>query len=166
MEQQPSWPCALWIVRHGESIGNLAAARAIAAGAPAIDLPAGELDIPLSPLGERQARALGRWFAALPAGDLPTALLASPYARARQTAELARATAGIAAGVRLDERLREKDLGILNRLTRVGVAQHYPEQLELRARMGTFYYRPPGGESWCDSVTEEVNAAEVANRPA
>lgn len=150
MAQKRPWPRMLWIVRHGESIGNLAAAHATALGLPAIELSGREIDVPLSPLGERQALAVGQWFAAAPAEERPTAILSSPYARARQTAERVRDGAGLGAAVLVDERIRERELGVLNRLTRVGVAERFPEQLALQEQFGKFYYRPPGGESWCD----------------
>jgi broad specificity phosphatase PhoE len=53
---------------------------------------------------------------------------------------------------KIDERLREKELGLLNRLTKAGIERQYPEQAILRARIGKFYYRPPSGESWCDVI--------------
>jgi broad specificity phosphatase PhoE len=48
--------------------------------------------------------------------------------------------------------LREKEFGILDRLTRHGIMQKYPELSEQRAHVGKFYFRPPGGESWCDVI--------------
>ena len=54
--------------------------------------------VPLSPHGERQAIALGRWFAARPEGERPTAVVASPYLRARRTAELIVEAGGAAGG--------------------------------------------------------------------
>lgn len=150
MGRDRSWPQVIWVVRHGESTGNLAAARATVAGLAAIEIPTRELDVPLSPLGERQAAAVGRRFAAMPADERPTAILTSPYARASQTAEIVRVAIGLETPVVVDERLRERELGILNRLTRIGVAARHPEQLELQEQLGKFYYRPPGGESWCD----------------
>ena len=47
---------------------------------------------------------------------------------------------------------REKEFGILDRLTKLGIEQRFPEQAEARARVGKFYFRPPGGESWCDVI--------------
>ena len=41
---------------------------------------------------------------------------------------------------------------MLDRLTRLGIEQRFPEQAALRFRLGKFYYRPPGGESWCDVI--------------
>ncbi|MBV8757057.1 MAG: histidine phosphatase family protein [Deltaproteobacteria bacterium] len=137
----------LWLVRHGESAGNVARDAAEAAGAETIDIAqAREMDVPLSPLGEQQARALARWFANQP--ERPSLIVASPYLRARRTAEIVADTHG--ATLRIDERLREKEMGSLDRLTRAGVLARFPREAELRARLGKFYYRPPGGESWCD----------------
>jgi broad specificity phosphatase PhoE len=39
---------------------------------------------------------------------------------------------------------------MLDRLTHRGIQQRLPEQAEARQRLGKFFYRPPGGESWCD----------------
>jgi broad specificity phosphatase PhoE len=50
----------------------------------------------------------------------------------------------------VDERLREKEFGILDRLTKHGIEQRYPEQAAARAFLGKFFHRPPGGESWAD----------------
>ncbi|MBA2479902.1 MAG: histidine phosphatase family protein [Planctomycetes bacterium] len=60
-------PSHLWIVRHGESAGNIARDQAEAAGAPLIHLASRDMDIPLSPRGEEQARALAAWFQQQPA---------------------------------------------------------------------------------------------------
>jgi len=52
----------------------------------------------------------------------------------------------------VDERLREKEFGALNRFTKAGILARFPEEARRRADIGKFYYRPPGGESWCDVV--------------
>lgn len=151
--ERQKWPRLLWIARHGESAGNVARVAALAAGAPIIDIALRDVDVPLSALGERQAIALGEWLGARPPWDRPTIVLASPYLRARRTADLAMQAAGLDARrvpLIVDERLREKEFGILDRLTSTGIAQRYPEQAELRRALGKFYHRPPGGESWCD----------------
>src|SRR5215212_8197856 len=82
-----NWPERLWLVRHGQSQGNIARDAADEAGAHVIDIDVRDVDVPLSPLGFRQAEAAGRWFAALPADQRPELILSSPYVRARQTAE-------------------------------------------------------------------------------
>lgn len=46
--------------------------------------------------------------------------------------------------------MREREFGILDLLTRRGVAARFPSESERRDRIGKFYYRPPGGESWVD----------------
>lgn len=150
-----NWPSQLWIVRHGQSAGNVARDAADAAGLGRIDIADRDVDVPLSDLGRKQAQALGRWFADMPRKARPTALLASPYVRAVQTSELIRAEDGLCEPdepICVDERLREKEFGILDRLTRLGIAEQFPEQAEFRKLLGKFYHRPPGGESWCDVI--------------
>jgi 2,3-bisphosphoglycerate-dependent phosphoglycerate mutase len=148
------WPDQLWIVRHGESAGNVARDAAYAANLSVIDIAERDVDVPLSALGQEQSRALGRWFAAMPGVERPNVLLVSPYLRARQTAAAIQEPGGVAAGVPMiiDERLREKEFGILDRLTKLGIEERFPDQATLRARIGKFYFRPPGGESWCDVI--------------
>lgn len=155
--KQQKFPSVVWIVRHGESAGNVARDAAEAAGELVINIPGIErdVDVPLSQLGEQQAAALGRWFKCLPEAGKPTVVLTSPYLRARQTATIALETAGISndeVSFVVDERLREKEFGVLDRLTKLGVQQRYPEQFEYRNALGKFYHRPPGGESWCDVI--------------
>ena len=159
-------PSRLWVVRHGESSGNVARDAAHAAGAARIDIPERDVDVPLSALGHRQARALGRWFASLPDDERPNLALASPYRRAVETAEEIRGAGGLApAAPRLlvDERLREKEFGILDRLTRAGIEQLHPEQAVLRSDLGKFYHRPPGGESWCDVILRLRSALDTVS---
>ncbi|MFI7211112.1 histidine phosphatase family protein [Micromonospora maritima] len=139
---------SLWIVRHGESTANVAATAAETSGAELIDLTHRDADVPLSPTGEEQARATGRWLAGLPEGRRPDVAVVSPYLRAVRTAELALAGTGVP--MSRDERLRDRELGILDGLTGHGVRKRYPEEAQRRARLGKFYYRPPGGESWTD----------------
>ena len=158
------WPERLWIVRHGESAGNVARDAAHAAGLAMIDISGRDADVALSPLGEEQADALGRWFAAMPSDARPNVLLVSPYRRAKQTAELIRAAGGLsddAPEFVIDERLREKEFGVLDRLTRSGIEQHHPQQAEFRRLLGKFYHRPPGGESWCDVILRLRSALDT-----
>ena len=151
------WPAALWVVRHGESAGNVARDAAEAAGSDRLELSHRDVDVPLSELGRRQAAALGRWTAAQPADEQPTVVWSSPYVRARQTAEIALETAGLDLPVIVDERLREREFGVLDGLTRKGITTHYPEESERRKAIGKFYHRPPGGESWVD-VAQRLRA--------
>jgi probable phosphoglycerate mutase len=161
--KQASWPASLWLVRHGESAGNVARLEAEGAVLPRIAIAGRDADVPLSPLGERQSAALGRWFGDLPEAEWPTIIFVSPYRRALQTVErlVAAAGAGLAGRpVIIDERLREKEFGVLNRLTRAGITAQYPEQAALREQLGKFYYRPPSGESWCDVILRLRSVAD------
>lgn len=134
-----------------------------------IDITLRDIDVPLSPRGEQQATALGHWFAALSPGERPTVVLTSPYVRARQTTERITTEArfqydGAPAPIIVDERFREKEFGILDRLTKYGIEQHYPDQAEFRQFLGKFYHRPPGGESWCDVILRLRSAFEMICR--
>jgi len=80
--------------------------------------------------GERQSLALGHWFGQLPAHERPEVVLT----------------------ICMDERLREKEFGILDGLTVHGITNHFPDQAGFRRVLGKFYHRPPGGESWCDVI--------------
>ncbi|MEZ2389548.1 histidine phosphatase family protein [bacterium RCC_150] len=140
------------LVRHGESQGNVAASNAALSGAEVIDVPARDADVDLSKIGYEQASALGRSLAGLPASRRPDAVWCSPYARARRTAEIAVAAAGWDVPILMDERLRDRELGILDMLTATGVELRFPEEARRRRWLGKFYYRPPGGESWADVV--------------
>jgi broad specificity phosphatase PhoE len=149
MAQAPG-PSALWLVRHGESQGNVADARAHSTGAARLELDVRDPDVPLSPAGDEQADALGRWLAGLPADQQPTTVLSSPFARAAGTADRAVAASGLDLTIRYDERLRERDFGAFDGMTREGIRDEYPDEARRRDLLGKFYYRPPGGESWAD----------------
>ncbi|MDQ6926625.1 MAG: histidine phosphatase family protein [Candidatus Eremiobacteraeota bacterium] len=165
------WPRELFLIRHAESAGNVARALAMANDALVIDIDSRDCDVPLSPLGERQAAALGAWCARHI--DPVDAVLSSPYVRAQQTSKIALREAGWHdIPIVADERLREKEFGMLDRLTRGGIEHRFPEQAEMRRVLGKFYYRPPGGESWTDvilrlrsvidTLTREYNNCRVA----
>ena len=150
-----NWPQHLWLVRHGQSQGNVARDAAHEAGLHEIDIQIRDVDVPLSDLGFQQADAAGRWFAGLPEKERPEIILASPYLRARQTAEAICKAGGLAGGPAksvIDERLREREFGVFDRLTTLGIRDRYPEEAAHRAKLGKFYHRPPGGESWADVI--------------
>lgn len=134
----------LGVVRHAESVGNLAADAAEQAGAEQLDLSVRDPDVPLSPRGGQQARAIRAWLDRLP--TKPDAILASPYVRTVETARLATSPSEVT----YDERLRDRELGILDLLSTGGVLARFPQEAQRRQHLGKFYYRPPGGESWAD----------------
>lgn len=160
------WPQRLWIVRHGQSAGNVASDAAVAAGLAVVDVPIRDVDVPLSELGHRQAAALGHWFAALPEDDKPEVVLSSPYIRACQTARAVCEAGGVTGPRRppiVDERLREREFGVFDRLTTAGIKTKHPDLAEHRALLGKFYHRPPGGESWADVILRLRSALDTVS---
>ena len=160
------WPSKLWIVRHGQSAGNVARDAADAAGLAMIDIAHRDVDVPLSDLGQEQARALGRWFAAMPEDEKPEVVLSSPYVRARQTARAICEAGGVGGAKRppiIDERLREREFGVFDRLTTTGIQQKFPDLAEQRALLGKFYHRAPGGESWADVILRLRSALDTVS---
>ena len=144
-------PSALWLVRHGQSLGNVARDAAHDADLERLELAERDMDVPLSPLGREQASGFGEWLGAERHTRQPEVIITSPYRRAVETAETIAEAAGLAnVPLRRDERLRERELGVLDLLTRRGVEAQYPQEAERRTRLGKFYHRPPGGESWVD----------------
>jgi probable phosphoglycerate mutase len=162
MSSSAQWPRELLLIRHAESAGNVARDAAEAAGAPWIEIAERDMDVALSPAGMEQARALGHWIGTR--DDPPAVIVASPYRRAAQTAETALATAQLTVPVVLDERLREREFGVLDRLTRRGITERYPDEAAARAQIGKFYYRPPSGESWCDVALRVRSCLDTIGR--
>ncbi|SEA37126.1 Broad specificity phosphatase PhoE [Bowdeniella nasicola] len=140
------------LVRHGQSLGNVAAEAAYRDKAERIDVPARDPDVDLSDTGVEQAQALGAWLASLPTDQQPDAVWSSPYVRAKRTAQEALATAKLDLPLRIDERLRDRDMGITDALTAAGIRAKYPDEAARREWLDKFYYRPLGGESWADMV--------------
>lgn len=157
----------LLLIRHGESAGNVAATTASVEGAEIIEVPCRDADVQLSKIGQEQAKALGTALSRNSRVFRPDAVVSSPYARAVQTAEIALETADWPMKIRTDERLRDRELGILDMLTRVGVERRFPEEAERRLWLGKLYYRPPGGESWADVALRLRSALDdIAGRGA
>ncbi len=143
-------PATVWLLRHGQSQGNVIRDAARGRGLDVLDIADRDMDVPLSELGQRQAEAFGQWLARQPAHNHPDVVLASPYVRAVDTATRVLKAAGLDLKVHQDERLRERELGILDLLTHDGVRARFPDEFQRRQRLGKFYHRPPGGESWVD----------------
>ncbi len=143
-------PASIVLVRHGESVGNLADAEARRQDAERLDLTARDADVELSETGQKQAESLGRHVSGLADQERPTLIVSSPYERATSTA--GRALEHVGLDIVLDERLRERDLGQLDGLTGRGIRHLHAGEADRRSRVGKFYYQPPGGESWADVV--------------
>jgi ribonuclease H / adenosylcobalamin/alpha-ribazole phosphatase len=101
----------------------------------------------------------GRWQAArvadvLAARGTVEAVVSSPLARCRQTAEAVATRLGL--DVRIDEGLRETDFGAWEGLTFAEVKERFPEELD--AWLASPKTAPPGGESFT-TVTRRVALA-------
>ena len=88
------WPSRLWIVRHGESAGNVARDAAQASGASRIALDVRDVDVPLSAARRGAGRARSATGSPRARGRRPEVLLVSPYVRAQATARLFRESGG------------------------------------------------------------------------
>jgi probable phosphoglycerate mutase len=144
----------LTVVRHGQSVANVAFTAADAAGLLDAGVSGRDADVELTPLGWDQAGRLGRHLATLPADALPGVAVCSPYRRARQTwSRAVEEAAGL--GVRLpepgfDDRLVDRLLGELELMTRAAIARDFPAEVRRRREVGELHWCPPGGESFAD----------------
>lgn len=134
----------LFLVRHGETVWH------------AENRYTGSSDIALTPLGDEQAGALGRWAATARLD----AIVTSPLSRARRTAAPAQLATGLPQTV--EDGLREVDFGIAEGRTLTEVAAEHPQAVE------EFLSRPatcplPGGD---DPVTAAARAAAALWRIA
>jgi len=138
----------IYLVRHGQTVLNRQGRYQ------------GSCDSPLTELGVSQAEAVGRRLAELRAAqpDVPWRLECSTQGRARQTAGIIAAIAGLGVA-NPDERLVEAGYGELEGLTRPEVDARWPEFIGLRGTFG----RAPGGESMA-SINARAGAW-LANHP-
>ncbi|MEU9535835.1 histidine phosphatase family protein [Streptomyces sp. NPDC048213] len=143
---------ALWVVRHGQSTANVAFAEVERSGATALPVEGTDSDVPLSAQGARQAQALGHWLAEHHQ-DLDL-VVCSPYARTRQTWQVMAAHAAAEdvapLPVLIDERLRDREMGIFELHPPSALKARAPEEATRRGRLGEWFYRPPGGEALAD----------------
>lgn len=123
----------LFLLRHGETVQHRE------------KMFIGRYDVPLSPLGERQARAAAEKLAA--ANARPRAIYASPLVRAEKNAETAAKILGVS--VITDERLCEISLGDWDGLSVGEVKRRWSAQYERRGE-NIAAYVPPNGESFFD----------------
>jgi ribonuclease H / adenosylcobalamin/alpha-ribazole phosphatase len=127
------------LLRHGET--PLSAERRFA----------GRGDIPLTETGRAQAAAVAARLAAR--GGIE-AIVTSPLARARQTAEAVATAAG--APLQADDDLAETDFGKWEGLSFAEASERWPD--EMSAWLRSADAAPPGGESFA-AVGRRVNAA-------
>jgi probable phosphoglycerate mutase len=137
-------PTRLLLVRHGESEGNRD--RTFTQNP----------DVPLTPVGREQARAAARRMATR---YRPSRIIASPFARARQTAEIIAATLGLS--VEFDAAFREQNFGIF-------AGQPYDALISNAAyhEGPRWNWRPEAGESLTDVYERVVPAFDRVARTA
>lgn len=138
------------LLRHSESLTNAASERAERLGHERILSDYRDADVPLSAHGVDQAKALALWWHSGAMNPGESVYFTSPYVRARQTLEIALSLYEGKELVMIDERLRDRELGILELLTVRGIERLHPDEAERGRWLGRFYYRPPGGESLAD----------------
>jgi broad specificity phosphatase PhoE len=144
------WPARLVVMRHAQSEANFHREylEQSESRETHVTLAHRDADVPLTEEGRRQARAAGRHlrdtFGAF------QAVYISPYRRTRATGKLAVASLEPPPPAVIEERLRERDFGVIESLTRHGFMTLFPQEWERRKKVGKYYYRPPGGESYPD----------------
>ena len=134
----------LLLVRHGESEGNRD--RTFTQHA----------DVPLTPVGREQARAAAH---RMMQRYRPSRIVASPFARARETAEIIAEVLGLS--LELETAFREQSFGIF-------AGQPYDALLSDAAyhEGPRWNWRPPGGESLTDVYARVVPALDSVARAA
>lgn len=133
------------LVRHGETEWH------------AENRYAGRTDVPLTELGHQQAANLGAWAA----GQRIDAVLCSPLARARLTAEPAATALGLTP--RVDERLYEVDFGRGDGLTRAEMAEEFPDALAAFLADPVAHHLP-GGEDPEKAADRAITCLQEAAR--
>jgi len=144
---EQKWMNHLLIVRHGESQRNVGKQAAQAAGKLEYGGGVRDTDVALTACGVRQADVTGKFLSQTFRFDRA---FVSPYLRTVQTAQLMIKHSKQPVELIIEERIREKEFGILDGLTKKGIHEKYPDEEHRRERDGKYYYRPPGGESYPD----------------
>lgn len=129
------------VVRHGETTWNLEGRRQ------------GHLDSPLTARGIAQAESLARRLK----NFTFKALYSSDLGRAYRTARIIADSTGHS--VIVDERLRERNLGIFQGLHTEEIRQAYPDAYHLHTTLGPDYIIP-GGESMRQQVERNIRCLE------
>lgn len=106
-----------------------------------------DMDVPLTANGEQQAVRTGQRLGAEFKFDRA---FVSPFKRTMETARLVIEQFPYAVEMIEDERLREIDFGVLDGLTKHGIAHFHPEEKQRRSKLGKYHHRPPAGENYPD----------------
>jgi 2,3-bisphosphoglycerate-dependent phosphoglycerate mutase len=135
----------LVLVRHGQSLWNLQ------------NRFTGWVDVPLTALGEEEARRAGERLRGMTFDVAYTSALS----RAQETLRLLLDTSGIRVPIIRDAALNERDYGDLAGLDKAATAERYgAEQVHVWRR--SFDIAPPGGESLKDTAARTLPFFERA----
>jgi 2,3-bisphosphoglycerate-dependent phosphoglycerate mutase len=135
----------LVLVRHGQSLWNLQ------------NRFTGWVDVPLTAVGETEARGAGERLQGMTFDVAYTSALS----RAQETLRLILETSGIEVPVIRDAALNERDYGDLAGLDKAATAERYgAEQVHIWRR--SFDIAPPGGESLKDTAARTLPFFERA----
>ncbi|MFD3592537.1 histidine phosphatase family protein [Nocardia sp. NPDC058640] len=143
----------LWAVRHAQSEANAWYADPATEQRP---MRGTDSAVELTAHGQWQAECLGDWLAGLASAQRPTLVVCSPYLRTRVTwavmAETAAARNRHLHPIRtlVDERLRDREMGVFELHPYRAIRRRAPEEAARREQVGNWVYRPPGGESLAD----------------
>lgn len=146
-----TYPKELVFIRHGESELNVR--RAIAEAnkdSSVIRIAHGirDADVSLTKRGIEQSMVTGQTMAKQ--FDKFDVAYISPFVRAQQTFEQIQNGLGYEVPMHFDDRIREKEFGIISLYTVRGIKSKFPDEEERRQLLGNYYYRPLGGESYPD----------------
>src|SRR5678816_3122183 len=144
---EQKWMNNLVLVRHGESDWNVQKAAAQARGEAEYGVGVRDPDVVLTDEGVRQARTTSGHLRSRFTFDI---VYSSPYRRTIQTTKLLLGEFAPPPEVIIEERIREKEFGILEGLTPAGREERLPDEVARKERQGKYYYRPPGGENFPD----------------
>jgi 2,3-bisphosphoglycerate-dependent phosphoglycerate mutase len=137
----------LVLVRHGESEFNASVRQSRVAGEGFAWDGARQADIQLTAKGVTQAQTAGKQLATHP---MFHRVIISPYLRTVQTAQHIVQQLSYPAELRFDDRVREREKGMIEGLSDQKFEQLHPEEFKRSRYEGEFYYRPAGGESYPD----------------
>jgi broad specificity phosphatase PhoE len=138
------WPALLVIMRHATTEANL---KRLYQDDDIVVNETRDADAHLTEAGREEARRTGRHLNQYGKFDV---LYVSPYVRTRETAAILLEQLQAAPPLVLEERIREKEFGVLEGMSRGARRKFFPEEMDRRGKVGKYYYRPPGGESYPD----------------
>ncbi len=140
------WPSLLAVMRHAESLATERRKHLEESCSQEVHLglPMRDVDVPLTSEGREHARATGMRLNDLGPFDV---LYVSPYRRTVQTAEEVMTALEARPPLVKEERLREKEWGVLEGLTKHGIRARYPDEEARPASLLIYELEHPDGRN-------------------